>query len=183
MLRIYVHDCTKNNVSHPAGDEVRVRQAGTGSAAMCENLPTVSDDDLQLTRRDDLGISCAEGLQEDPQNPSPDGCNLLKGDLTSVSVYHGASAVLSVPTLTHVESLEALQPLECFPQQALCPQEPGVYAILPQDPHGVPAAMTFQSSEVTHVQAVTSTGAIQGRVKERKKKCELDGGLPLNYFR
>lgn len=159
---------------------MRVRQAGTGSAAMCENLPTVSDDDLQLTRRDDLGISCAEGLQEDPQNPSPDGCNLLKGDLTSVSVYHGTSAVLSVPTLTHVESLEALQPLECFPQQALCPQEPGVYAILPQDPHGVPAAMTFQSSEVTHVQAVTSTGAIQGRVKERKKKCELDGGLPLN---
>ncbi|XP_069988617.1 achaete-scute homolog 1, partial [Penaeus vannamei] len=138
---------------------------------MCENLPTVSEDDLQLTRRDDLGISCAEGHQQDPQDPSPDGCDLHKDDLTSVSVYHGASAVLSVPDLPHIESLEALQPLQCFSQQALCPQEPGVYALLPQDPH-VPAAMTYQASEVTHVQAVTSTVAIQGRAKERKKKCK-----------
>lgn len=175
-------NCTISNVLHPAGDEVRVRQAGTGSAAMCENLPTVSEDDLQLTRRDDLGISCAEGHQQDPQDPSPDGCDLHKDDLTSVSVYHGASAVLSVPDLPHIESLEALQPLQCFSQQALCPQEPGVYALLPQDPH-VPAAMTYQASEVTHVQAVTSTVAIQGRAKERKKKCKLAGALPPSGFR
>ncbi|XP_042888590.1 uncharacterized protein LOC122264031, partial [Penaeus japonicus] len=141
---------------------------------MCENLPIVSDDDLQLTRRNDLGLSCAEGSQQDPQASSPDGCDIRKGDLTSVCLFHGASAVHPLPDIPHLESLEALQPLQCFPQPVPCPQEPGVFALLPSDHHGVSvsAAMAFPSVEVTHAQVVTSTVASHGRVKERKKKCK-----------